>query len=52
MTEPEKSHSEKPAARGPREAPRKLSTAERKRYLETMKREAQRHRSTLAALVK
>ena len=55
MTLPEKSRSEKPARATlpPREAaPRKLSAAERKRYLETMKREAERHRRTLAALAK
>jgi hypothetical protein len=53
MTLPEKSRSEKPAPRAPREvAPRKLSADERKRYLETMKREAERHRRTLAALAK
>jgi acyl-CoA reductase-like NAD-dependent aldehyde dehydrogenase len=53
MTLPEKSRSEKPAPRAPREAaPRKLNAAERKRYLETMKREAERHRRTLAALAK
>ncbi|HEY5375207.1 MAG TPA: hypothetical protein VIK01_16120 [Polyangiaceae bacterium] len=50
---PEKSRSEKAAPRAPREAaPRKLSVEERKRYLETMKREAERHRRTLAALAK
>jgi hypothetical protein len=53
MTQPEKSGSKKPATRAPREeAPRKLNAAERKRYLETMKREAERHRRTLAALAK
>ena len=53
MTLPEKSRSEKPAPRAPREAAlRKLTAAERKRYLETMKREAERHRRTLAALAK
>ena len=55
MTLPEKSRSEKPApgTQPPRKAaPRKLSTAERKSYLETMKREAERHRRTLAALAK
>jgi hypothetical protein len=52
MTDPEKPHSEKPAARAAREAPHKLSAAERKRYLETMKREAARHSGTLAALAK
>jgi hypothetical protein len=53
MTLPEKSRFEKPAPRASRvAAPRKLSAAERKRYLETMKREAERHRRTLAALAK
>ena len=45
--------SKKPAPRASREAaPRKLSADERKRYLESMKREAERHRRTLAALAK
>lgn len=53
MTLPEKSRSEKPAARAPHAtAPGKLSAEERKRFLETMKREAERHRRTLAALAK
>jgi acyl-CoA reductase-like NAD-dependent aldehyde dehydrogenase len=53
MTLPEKSLSEKHAPRASREpAPRTLSAAERKRYLETMKQEAERHRRTLAALAK
>lgn len=52
MTPREKSRSEEPAP-APREpAVRKLSEAERKRYLATMKREAECHRRTLAALAK
>jgi hypothetical protein len=53
MPLPEKPRSEKPAPGAPPDAaPRKLSEAERTRYLETMKREAERHRRTLAALAK
>ncbi len=49
----ESSRPEQPAKRlGAKTAPRELTDADRKRYLETMKQQAKLHRRTLAALAK